>query len=52
MRNCLKDESDPTLPSPTHLARAVVLLADGEGRRVSVDPLRLVKGLVTWGCMR
>lgn len=43
MRNCLKDESDPSLPSPAHLARVVLLLGDGEGRNGSAEvPSRLV----------
>ena len=53
VRNCLKEgkERDPSLPSVSHLARAIVLLSDGEGRSTR-EPLRWVWLVGGVGCLR
>jgi len=35
VRNCLKEKCDLCLPNAAHVARAIILLADGESRNPS-----------------
>ena len=43
IKNCLKERGDLSLPQPSHLARAIVLLAYGESRDLGSSLSRCFK---------